>query len=232
MEQIQESIKEKKDKELKEKQALESAKDIFKAHIEKAMAKRNEEWEQKKKEFVTSKMNALKELILEHARSEYQKDKNKEIIAQKARERAERDKAIAQKGGATASEIEAEATGKNLDSNEFKRGNFDKASPSKPDRPARNNADDGFAIKRSDKPRVAPTEEESKGSGRPTFTRGPPRTENKDSDTGFARGNFTKKTEDSGPPKRTERKPAADSGASGFGFRNTNATRGKPAAKK
>lgn len=45
MEQIQESIQEKKDKEIKEKQALESAKDIFKGHMEKAMAKRNQEWE-------------------------------------------------------------------------------------------------------------------------------------------------------------------------------------------
>ena len=201
------------------------------------MAKRNEEWEQKKRDFVTSNMNDLKSLILDHAKSEWQKDKNKEIIAQKARERAERDKAIAQKGGATASEIEAEATGKNLDSNEFKRGNFEKTSPSKPefgrgDRPARN-MDDGFAIKRSDKPRGS-GEEESKGTGRPTFTRGPPRTENQESDTGFARGNFTKKTADAEPPKRAERKPAAESsgGGAGFGFRNTNATRGKPAAKK
>jgi len=36
-------------------------------------------------------MNDLKETILDHARSDFQKDKNKEIIAQKARERAARD---------------------------------------------------------------------------------------------------------------------------------------------
>lgn len=59
------------------------------------MAQRNAEWEQKKKDFVLAKMNALKEVILEHARSELQKDKNKELIAQKARERAERDRLIA-----------------------------------------------------------------------------------------------------------------------------------------
>lgn len=45
------------------------------------MAKRNEEWEQKKRDFVTSNMNDLKALILDHAKSEWQKDKNKEIIA-------------------------------------------------------------------------------------------------------------------------------------------------------
>jgi hypothetical protein len=57
-------------KELKEKEALESAKDIFHQHMTTGMAKRNDEWEQKKKDFVTEKMNALKELILDHARSE------------------------------------------------------------------------------------------------------------------------------------------------------------------
>jgi hypothetical protein len=66
------------------------------------MAKRNDEWEQKKKDFVKDKMNALKDLILEHAGSELKKDKNKEIIAEKARDRAMRDKLIAAKGGGTA----------------------------------------------------------------------------------------------------------------------------------
>jgi hypothetical protein len=175
------------------------------------------------------KMKAHKETILEHARSEHNKDKNKELIAQKARERAERDKAIAQK--ARPDDIEAEATGKNLDSNEFKRGNFDKSSPTKVDRPARN-MDDGFAIKRSDKPRGMPTEEEKRPE-RPTFTRGPPK---EAEDTGFARGNFTKKTEDAGPPKRPLRAPAATAassgGDSGFGGFRSNAGRGKGPAKK
>lgn len=40
-------------------------------------------------------MQELKEKILEHAKVEYNKDRNKELIAQKARERAERDRAIA-----------------------------------------------------------------------------------------------------------------------------------------
>ena len=128
-------------------------------------------------------------------------------------------------------DVDAEATGKNLDSNDFKRAAFDKSSPSKPmDRPPRNN-DDGFAIKRSDKPRAAPQEEEKRGP--PTFSRGPPRNTEPKEDTGFARGNFAaKKAEESGPPKRST-KPAADSGSSGFGFRNSNAARGgKGPAKK
>lgn len=177
-------------------------------------------------------MNDLKQTILEHARSEYQKDKNKELIAQKARERAERDKAIAQKGGATASEIEAEATGKNLDSNDFKRGDFQKNQNS-PTKPAPRNMDDGFAIKRSDKPRGAAEEEAKKGP--PTFSRGPPRNTDSAPDTGFIRGNFTKKTADEAPKKfeRTERKPAApETSGAGFGFRNSNATAKKAPAKK
>lgn len=118
-----------------------------------------------------------------------------------------------------------------MDSNEFKRGNFEKQSPTKPaDRPVKN-ADDGFAIKRSDKPRVSGEEEKKQG----TFQRGPPR-ESKQEDTGFARANFTaKKAEDSGPPKRSQ-KPAGESSTTGagFGFRNTNAAAksGKGPAKK
>jgi len=46
-----------------------------------ALAKRNQEWEDKKKAFMDQKMNELKEKILEHARSDYRKDVNKELIA-------------------------------------------------------------------------------------------------------------------------------------------------------
>jgi len=55
------------------------------------MKKRNEEWETKKKEFVTAKMNELKEKILNHAKAELNKQKNKEKIAEQARKRQERD---------------------------------------------------------------------------------------------------------------------------------------------
>jgi hypothetical protein len=197
-------------------------------HLEKVMAQRNKEWEQKKRDFINARMDELKEKILEHARTEYQKDKNKEIIAQKAKERAERDRAIAEKS--KAEDITAEAMGKNLDSNEFKRSEkpAEKASPTKPvDRPPK--ADDSsFAIKRSDKPRASG--EEEKKAGGPT--RGP-RNEPKQEDTGFARGNFTsKKNEDSGPPKRQNKPAASDSGNAGFGFRSNNAAAAKPAGKK
>lgn len=85
-----------------------------------------------------------------------------------------------------------------------------------------------FAIKRSDKPRVTRTEEESKPGG---FARGPPRQE--PADTGFARSNFKAKKEGEEAkaeenPKRPERQskpseaPKEQSDASGFGFRSTN----------
>lgn len=85
---------------------------------------------------------------------------------------------------------------------------------------ARDRPSDGGFIQRSDKQRNTNTEEEKK-EGRPTFTRGPKRDDAPD--TGFARGNFTTKKEDS--PKKQDRPARAapkDSGGSGFGFRNTN----------
>jgi len=118
--------------------------------------------------------------------------------------------------------VEAEALGKINHDDEFKRGDFKKASPTKPSGPSKG-GDDGFAIRRSDKPRA--TEEEKKGP--PTFTRGPPR--NKDpepSDSGFSRGNFAaKKSIDESAKKKTS--APSSGGDSGFGFRNSNAPRTK-----
>lgn len=82
---------------MKEKKALESAKSVVEVYMTKAMEQRHAEWEQKKQAFLTKKMNELKEAILEHARAELQKDVNKQRTAQKAAERAARDKAIAEK---------------------------------------------------------------------------------------------------------------------------------------
>merc|ERR1712153_181895 len=90
----------------------------------------------------------------------------------------------------------------------------------------------GFNITRSDKPRNTNTDEEKK-SERPSFTRGPKREDAPD--TGFARGNFTKKTEvdakKDDSPKKTERpaRGAPAEGGSGFGgFRNNNTARKGP----
>mmetsp|Transcript_15948 Transcript_15948/g.24683 ORF Transcript_15948/g.24683 Transcript_15948/m.24683 type:complete len:91 (-) Transcript_15948:639-911(-) len=60
MEQIRESIKQKYEKELKEKQALESAKPHFDAQITTMMEQRKVEWEENKKKFILLKMNELK----------------------------------------------------------------------------------------------------------------------------------------------------------------------------
>lgn len=45
-------------------------------------------------------MNELMKAILDHATTELHKDRNKELIAQKARERAQRDQEIAMKARA------------------------------------------------------------------------------------------------------------------------------------
>lgn len=60
MEEIQASIQEKLEKELKQKKALESAKPFVEVYHAKQMAIRNQEWEQRRKDYLTSKMNELK----------------------------------------------------------------------------------------------------------------------------------------------------------------------------
>lgn len=63
----------------------------------KAMAKRHEEWEQRKQDFHNQQMLALKEAILTHARDELRKVVNREKVQKQAAERAARDAAIASK---------------------------------------------------------------------------------------------------------------------------------------
>lgn len=225
---------------MKEKQALESAKTVFGEYMTKAMAKRNDEWEDKKRAFVATKLGELKDAILEHARSELQKDVNKQLIAQKAIDRAARDRAIAEKKRADGTNDEIDNyVGNGGDAGAaategWSRG-ARRAAPGSPDKggkPAQEGRArppvEDFAIKRSDKPRNTRPEEESKqmGSG---FTRAP---REEPADTGFVRGNFrTRKEEPKADdvPKRGPRPAAAqkdgDSGA-GFGFRSTNASRG------
>ena len=45
-------MREKQEKELKEKRALESAKDVFEAHMGKAMEIRRTEWQQRKQDYM------------------------------------------------------------------------------------------------------------------------------------------------------------------------------------
>lgn len=97
MEQIAESIKEKQEKELKDKEMLSTAKDNFKAKLDEMVRQRNAEWESKKQVFLTKKMNELKAQIIEHAKAAHLKAKNLEIIKQREEERRKRDAEIAQK---------------------------------------------------------------------------------------------------------------------------------------
>ena len=64
------------EREKAEKQALESARGVFEAHMAKAMANRREEWEQSRQEFKAAQMDDLKRRILEHARKAAEKARN------------------------------------------------------------------------------------------------------------------------------------------------------------
>lgn len=61
------------------------------------MEKRNQEWVQKKQEFAAMKMKELKEAIVAQAREDLRKVEIRAATDKKARERAERDAAIAAK---------------------------------------------------------------------------------------------------------------------------------------
>jgi len=193
----------------------------------KAMAKRHDEWEQRKRDFANAQMEALKEKILTHAKEELRKVVNREKVKKQAAERAARDAEIARKRKAEGADDETNiftggpggaggSVGWGRSQNKAAVAPPD--APSRPNRPPREGNDEN-AFKRSDKPRA--NEEAKKPEG---LTRGPRR--EPAADTGFARGNFTKKDIPEGKEGET-RKPRAggqkDSGDSGFGFRNTNA---------
>ena len=97
MELIKDTINDRQNKEIKVKQALEPAKPFFEIHMKKQMEVRHAEWGQKKEQFMNQMMNQLKDKILEHAKSELQKQKNLEAIKKRQQDQAERDRLIALK---------------------------------------------------------------------------------------------------------------------------------------
>jgi len=196
----------------------------------KAMAKRQDEWEQRKRDFAHAQMEALKESILTHAKEELRKVVNREKVKKQGAERAARDAEIARKRRAEGADDEPAAGGgasgpTSWGRSQNKAATAPQDAPSRPNRPPREGNDDN-AFKRSDKPRA---NEEAKG---PEGLARAPRREPA-ADTGFARGNFTKKDVPEGKEGEA-RKPRPggqkDSGDSGFGFRSTNAgaSRGGP----
>ena len=219
-----------------------------------AMAKRHEEWEQKKRDFANAQMEALKEKILTHAKEELRKVVNREKVKKQATERAARDAEIARKrraegaddepafdfstttAGAGASAGGPPAAGWGRSQKPAAAAVPDAAT--RPSRPPREGAEDN-AFKRSDKPRAS-AEEAKKPEGLARAPRREP-----PADTGFSRGNFTKKEEgEKGEEKKgeeRERKPRAagprdaepkkEGGDSGFGFRSTNAGASRGAAR-
>jgi len=93
IQQIEESIRAKQEKEKKEKAALSEARGAFTKDFAARMVVRNEKWEQKKAEYMKEKMEELKQKILEHAQSELRKVENKRLIAKRQLELKERDDA-------------------------------------------------------------------------------------------------------------------------------------------
>lgn len=114
-------------------------------------------------------MSELKAAILEHARLEYQKDRHKQIIQEKARERAARDKKIAEqeaKGmnrfnpmpeeGKTEVEKEEKpkpAAAASSEAGGWVRGGPAKVAAKEEKKVEPKNNDDGGMIRRSNKPR-------------------------------------------------------------------------------
>jgi len=199
--------------------------------------KRVQEWEDKKKKFLNAQMELLKETILDHAKSEWRKDYNKELLAVKQRERQLRDLEIKKKEReeniAKGGDGDVDAPDREHGETGWGKGGA-RPAPTSPQKP-RDRADGGgFNITRSDKPRNTNPVEENK-SERPSFTRGPKREEAPD--TGFVRGTFKRseaeaKKDDS--PKKSERpaRAAPADGGSGFGgFRNNNTARKGPPKK-
>jgi hypothetical protein len=115
MEQIQQSILAKKQKELNERKALESAKSVLNSYLEKQMGIRHAQWEDKKKAFMQKKMEEMKQSILAYANTELMKDESRRKTEEMMKKRAERDRLIreqeakkAQEGGQPAVEITEE----------------------------------------------------------------------------------------------------------------------------
>ena len=93
IQQIEESIRAKQEKEKKEREALAQARAAFTTDYEARMVIRNEKWEQKKAEFMKMQMEELKQKILDHAQSELRKVENKRLIARRQEELRLRDEA-------------------------------------------------------------------------------------------------------------------------------------------
>jgi len=83
---IKESMAKRRAAELREKQALESARGVFEAHMAEAMEGRRREWEQRRQDFKGEQMEALKGRILEHANGERRKARNDQIAKRRAEE--------------------------------------------------------------------------------------------------------------------------------------------------
>jgi hypothetical protein len=187
-------------------------------------------------------MELLKEEILDHAKSDWRKDYNKEILAVKQRERQIRDQEIRKKEReenlAKGGDGNVDDPDREVGETGWGKGGIRQtgAPNSPPKRDREGGMGGGFNITRSDKPRNTNTDEEKK-SERPSFTRGPKREDAPD--TGFVRGNFAKKTEveakkDDSPKKTFDRpaRAAPTEGGSGFGgFRNNNTARKGPPKK-
>lgn len=97
MKAIQESMRERQEKEQKARDALSTAIPYFKKYMDAAMQKRQGEWETAKQEFMTVKMNELKKVVLDQAKKEHMLDENRKLQAKRQEEMRKKDKEKAEK---------------------------------------------------------------------------------------------------------------------------------------
>lgn len=91
MKAIQESMRERQQKEQKARDELLTAMSSYKKYIAGAMEKRKLEWVTAKKEFMTVKMNELKEKVLEQAKKEHMLEENRRMQLKLQEERRKKD---------------------------------------------------------------------------------------------------------------------------------------------
>lgn len=225
MKAIQESMRERQEKEQRDKAALRTAHAAFGKYMKSAMAKRHAQWEGKKAEYVDVKMDEVKELVLQGARHDLLIEENRLLQAKrqaefrareavKAKELGESDMITTGGGPAPASAEWTRGTLKPAFSErEDTRGSYGGDRGDRERQPDRERMDTGF-ITRSDRTRATggPAPEEEKT--RPTFGRRAPREETAEGGAsmfGGFRANATARKDEvrppaaaaSGPPKFT-----------------------------
>ena len=235
MKAIQESMRERQEKEAKDREALSTAASHFKGFMTKAMTQRSAEWVTAKEAFVRKQMEQLKETVLDAAKKDLMLEENR-VLQQKRQEEMrkkdlERQKKEMAEGTYRDPEDEEGPGGWGRGAAMGKRSEEGPRFGGERREPAGGDGDTGF-ITRSNRARNTQPEEEKKA---------PRREEREDGAGGFSRAGFTRRTDEaskpagSGPPKfsrggatrpaaATTEKPS-EGGTAGWGAMRSNTKR-------